>query len=142
MLISRLVPNDGNLQNQTRYLNFATNESGFYFTIRDEDTCLTVTRVIVFYNICPQETVEFMIQSETISPPITTPSQEPLRVIGHCVANASTESGPAPSLTCSPGGTWRVISVTKGSRQQRMESHVLKVRLLRTILYHCEYETL
>ena len=110
VLISRLVPNDGNLQNQTMYLNFATNESGFYLAIRDEDTCLAVTRVLVFYNVCPQETVEFMIRPETLSPPITTPSQEPFRVTGHCVANASTESGAAPSLTCSPGGTWSIVS--------------------------------
>ena len=110
VLISRLVPNDGNLQNQTRYLNFATNESGFYLAIRDEDTCLAVTRVLVFYNVCPQETVEFMIRPEIISPPITTPSQEPLRVIGQCVGNASSESGAEPILTCSPGGTWSVVS--------------------------------
>ena len=84
VLISRLVPNDSTLQNQTRYLNFATNESGFYLAIRDEDTCLAVTRVLVFYNVCPQETVEFMIRPEIISPRITTPSQEPLRVTGQC----------------------------------------------------------
>ena len=110
VLISRLVPNDGNLQNQTRYLNFETNESGFYLAIRDEDTCLAVTRVLVFYNVCPQETVELMIRPEIISPRITTPSQETLRVTGQCVANASPESGAAPILTCSPGGTWSVVS--------------------------------
>ena len=111
VLISRLVPNDhGDLQNQTRYLNFATNESGFYLAIRDEDTCLTVTRVIVFYNVCPQETVGLMIRPETLSPRITTPSQESLRVTGQCVANGGTESGAAPILTCSPGGTWSVVS--------------------------------
>ena len=110
VLISRLVPNDGNLQNQTRYLDFATNESGFYLAIRDEDTCLAVTRVLVFYNVCPQETIGLMIRPETLSPPITTPSQEPLRVTGQCVANAGTESGAAPSVTCSPGGTWSVVS--------------------------------
>ena len=110
VLISRLVPNDGNLQNQTKYLNFANNESGFYLAIRDEDTCIAVIRVLVFYNVCPQETAEFMIRPETLSPPITTPSQEPLRVTGQCVANAGTESGAAPSLICSPGGTWIVVS--------------------------------
>ena len=110
VLISRLVSNDGNLQNQTRFLDFETNESGFYLAIRDEDTCLAVTRVIIFYNVCPQETVEFMIRSKTLSPPITTPSQEPLRVTAQCVANAGTESGAAPILTCSPGGTWSVVS--------------------------------
>ena len=61
VLISRLVPNDNSLQNQTRYLNFGTNENGFYLAIRDEDTCLAVTRVLVFYNVCPQETVGLMI---------------------------------------------------------------------------------
>ena len=110
VLISRLVPNDGNVQNQIRYLNFETNESGFYLAIRDEDTCLAVTRVLVFYNVCPQETVELMIRPEIISPRITTPSQERLRVIGQCVANAGTESGAAPILTCSPGGMWSVVS--------------------------------
>ena len=110
VLINRLVPNEGIPQNQTRFLNFATNGSGFYLAIRDEDTCLAVTRVIVFYNVCPQETVEFMIRPEIISPRITTPSQEPLRVTGQCVGNASTESGATPILTCSPGGTWSVVS--------------------------------
>jgi hypothetical protein len=45
--------------NETVVVTFQTNnEPFFYFAIEDETTCITITRMIVFYNVCPNQTID------------------------------------------------------------------------------------
>ena len=96
-------------QNGTVEIDFSGNETGFYLAIRDEDSCLLIHRVLVFYYVCPAITENLIIHPETLAPPIS-PTSEPINVDGgRCVPNASSAVGSNPVLTCSQGGIWSVI---------------------------------
>lgn len=84
--------------------SFDTDEEGFYLAFTDGPTCILITRVIVYYNICPQETEEFTIRPETIAPRI-----DLLTITAECVEGATPENGVAPRLTCSQGGEWNTV---------------------------------
>ncbi len=110
--IDRVAPFDDSVtvsQNQTREINFQTNEDGFYLAIRDESTCIIVSRLLVFYNVCPQETVNFVMRPETLAP-IIEPLSTPIEVAAQCVTGAGPDNGVAPRLTCSLGGVWDIIA--------------------------------
>ena len=53
-----IVANDSGFQNQTMEVTFNSSsknegeEEGFYLAIRDESTCIAITRLLVFYNVC------------------------------------------------------------------------------------------
>ena len=111
-LISRIAPADDSgqtIQNQTKELNFQTDEDGFYLAITDETSCIAVTRVIVFYNVCPGETETLVVRPETLAPPIGRLST-PRQITAECVAGASPENGVAAKLTCAQGGVWSSVS--------------------------------
>ena len=111
-LISRIAPADDSwltVQNQTKELNFQTDEDGFYLAITDETSCFAITRVIVFYNVCPGETETLVVRPETLAPPIDRLST-PRHVTVECVAGASPENGVAAKLTCAQGGVWSSVS--------------------------------
>ena len=111
-LISRIAPADDSgqtTQNQTKELNFQTDAAGFYLAITDETSCFAVTRVIVFYNVCPGETKTLVVRPETLAPPIDRLST-PRQVTAECVAGASPENGVAVKLTCAQGGVWSSVS--------------------------------
>ena len=111
-LISRIAADNGSRQtkqNQTKELNFQTDADGFYLAITDESSCIAVTRVIVFYNVCPGETKTFVVRPEIFAPPFNNFSI-PLQVTAECVAGASPENGVAAKLNCIPGGVWRSIA--------------------------------
>ena len=76
-------------------------EDGLYLAVVDRSTCIELTRLLVFYYVCPEET------SELISRPEVLGSQ--VLVTGECVENSSTMSGSAPFLSCSDMGEWQVI---------------------------------
>ncbi len=128
--IDRVAPfNDSGIvsQNQTREMNFQTNEDGFYLAIRDESTCIVVSRLLVFYNVCPQETVIFFMRPETLAPIIERLST-PIEVTAQCVTGASPDNGVAPRLTCSQGGVWGTIAgsgctCNPGLWHQKMEHY-------------------
>ena len=90
-------------ENITITFTFNTGHSSFYFAIQDEGTCITITRLIVFYHVCPSQTIDLTHTPETIAPVTGSP---PITVKGHCVEKALTEDDCAPKLTCSPGGIW------------------------------------
>ena len=92
--------------NQTITIDFNTNHSSFYFAIEDETTCIVVTRLIVFYSICPSQTSNLIHFPETIAP---VSGGSPLTVPVHCVENAQTQDGSTPRLICSSGGVWTVL---------------------------------
>ena len=96
-------------QNETIEVDFSGSETGFYLAIHDEDSCLLILRVLVFYYVCPAITENLIIHPETLAPPISQTSQ-PINVNGgRCVPNASSAVGSNPVLTCSQGGIWSVI---------------------------------
>ena len=82
------------------------NEGGFYLAVVDFSTCVTLTRILVLYYVCPEETSELISRPEAIDSESIegTPSGE-----GECVENSSTESGADPLLICGAGGQWQVI---------------------------------
>ena len=81
-------------------------EDGFYLGVVDLGTCVTLTRILVVYYVCPEETSELISRPEAIDSESIegTPSVE-----GECVENSSTESGADPLLICGAGGQWQVI---------------------------------
>ena len=81
-------------------------EDGFYIAVYDLGTCVTLTRILVLYYVCPEETSELISRPEAIDSESIegTPSVE-----GECVENSSTESGVDPLLICGAEGQWQVI---------------------------------
>ena len=70
-LFSRVAPNDDSgqcSQKLTRELDFKTEEYGFYLGILDETSCIALTRVIVFYNVCPGGVVDRVVHPQTVAP--------------------------------------------------------------------------
>ena len=108
-IISRMALSTSNRHNLTKEINFETRENGFYLAITDEASCMTISRVLVFYNVCPQETKLFVNRPETIAPPIGN-LHMPREVTATCVAGASPENGVAPKLICMQEGVWGFLS--------------------------------
>ena len=91
------------LLNRTIVVNFNTNNSSFYFAIQDEATCIYVTRLLVFYHICPKQTVNLIQHPEIIAPKLGRSTV----VIAVCAMNAAPVSGLAPQgLICTAEGVW------------------------------------
>lgn len=88
-------------------VNFETNGEGFYLALRDRTTCISVSRVLVFYYVCPDGVHDLMIRPETVAPPFTKIAQSYI-VSVECVEGASPVSNTA-QLVCSSGGVWKII---------------------------------
>ncbi len=82
---------------------FNTDESGFYLAIRDRGTCILISRLTVFYNACPGETVNLVVRPETIAPMVGSGIQ--LSVNASCVDNSS-PVGNDFWLKCLDSGDW------------------------------------
>ena len=110
--ISQIVANNfnsvDNLYNYTKEINFETSEHGFYFAIRDEASCVALSRVIVFFNICPENVNDLVMHPETLSPPISREISK-VEVITECVLGASPENGITAILKCAQGGVWKSV---------------------------------
>ena len=97
-------------QNETIIIDFTGSEIGFYLAVRDQDSCLFIHRILVFYYVCPAVTENLIVYPEILAPPISIPSV-PISVNGgQCVENANPTVGDNPILTCSQGGVWSIIS--------------------------------
>ena len=110
-MVSRIATSDDSRQtrqNRTTELDFETNEDGFYLAIVDEGTCIGITRVIVFYNVCPGGVEDLVVRTETIAPRIERISQ-PFTVSAQCVEGASPENEVSARLNCNQGGVWTEI---------------------------------
>lgn len=74
---------------------------------------MAITRLIVFYHVCPAEIADLVIRPETIAPPISRHSSL-LTIIAKCVDHAkpritSAVVGPSnagPQIKCTEGGLW------------------------------------
>ena len=97
----------GNRMNETVIIDFASTsqESAFYFAVQDETSCPVITRMIVFYLVCPQQTSDLIHYPETIAP-----NGGIISVSASCVVNADTKNGGNPLVVCSPGGLWSAPS--------------------------------
>ena len=107
--VDRISPDitTGARVNETIDLNFSTDHSSFYFAIQDETACMVVTRLMIFYYVCPEDITDLVIRPETIAPPISRESS-PHRVTAKCVANASpvVDEITRPVVDCAERGAW------------------------------------
>jgi hypothetical protein len=94
----------GTRVNETVIVTFQTNEPLFYFAVEDETTCIVLTRIIVFYNVCPNQIINLVFPPEIIAPATGFTTMD-----GSCASNAVTEDGNAPRLICSSAGMWSVL---------------------------------
>ena len=115
--VQRVSPDDttGNRVNETVIIDFASTsqETSFYFAVQDVTICIVITRMIVFYHVCPQQTSDLIHYPETISPRLPTsdrPGVAPISVTALCVENAATENGRSSTVFCSSGGVWSTQS--------------------------------
>ncbi len=83
-----------------------TTATGFYLAIVDDNTCMALTRVIVFYHVCPEMVLDLIRYPQTLAP-----STNQLHSVGGtCVDNASGElQGRNPLLSCIQGGNWGAV---------------------------------
>ena len=104
--VERVSPSDtsGNRVNETIDIDFNTDSSSFYFAIQDETSCIVMTRVIVFYTVCPAQAVDMISYPLTVAPltGITTISTS-------CVENAE-PVGADPKVACSVYGSWNTFT--------------------------------
>ena len=110
-LVTRIATDDDTgqtVQNRTNDVNLNGETDGFYLAITDETTCIIVSRVLVFYSVCPGGPENLIMRPVTIAPIIQRIST-PLQVTVGCVAGASPENGEMAVLSCIQGGTWNPI---------------------------------
>ena len=75
------------------------NQTGFYLGIRDNGTCVSVSRVLVYYSVCRAGAVGLVrVDQERVSGD---------SVQGHCAVNSV--SNTPPQLQCLQSGEWKVI---------------------------------
>ena len=79
---------------------------GFYLGVVDLNTCVTLSRILVLYYVCPEETSELISRPEAIESLSLEGSPS---VEGECVENSSTDGGVNPILICGARGQWNVI---------------------------------
>ena len=79
-------------------------QSGFYLGIRDNGTCVVVSRVLVYYEPVCEAGSEGLVRVDQ-----NTSAGNTLQ--GHCVENSvsTSDSGP-PLLECQESGRWRVVN--------------------------------
>ena len=77
---------------------------GLYLAVEDVGSCTRITRLYVFYYVCPSQVVNMVQYPETVSPPTTNPSDR--TAIGTCIDNASQVSAGSLELDCNINGNW------------------------------------
>ena len=100
------APQDVAMQNSTANVDLTGNADGFYLALRDQTTCVLVSRVLVFYNVCPGGTVDLVMRPETLAPRFETGTVLSSSVAAECVEGARPENGEGAQLECFQGGTW------------------------------------
>ena len=107
--VQRVLPVDasGSRVNETITINFTTNHSSFYFAVQDETTCMVITRLIIFYTVCPTQTANLIHYPETVATSRSNFQGEVLYISALCVENAQPENGVSPMISvCAVGGIW------------------------------------
>ena len=83
---------------------FTISSRGMYLSVVDGGSCTTVSRILVYYNVCPYQVVNMVVYPETVAPPFTNPQDRV--VTGTCVNNSSPISGNLNQLECEVSGVW------------------------------------
>ena len=107
-VVERLAPTDDSgtvTENRTAILDFETQETGFYVAIQDEGACIVISRLLVFYYVCPAGVQNLIDRTEVVAPRIGQGSV-PIQSVGGCVPNSSPTSGVAIPIICTAGGVW------------------------------------
>ena len=112
--VKRVSPDEvtGVTTKATINIDLISDNTSFYFAIEDETTCIVVSRVIVFYHVCPSQSVDLVRYPETIAPSFAEQPMPPVPVTASCVDNAEPIGGLALTLSCSNGGTWSTVPGT------------------------------
>ena len=103
-LLTKVSSDHERRHKQNLMIDFQSQASGFYLAMVDEGTCLLVHRVLVFYNVCPEENAGLVMLPETPAP-----INDPLEVTAECVAGASPDT---IRLNCNQGGVWDTSTVS------------------------------
>ena len=82
---------------------FTISSRGLYLSVVDGGSCITISRILVYYNVCPYQVVNMVVYPETVAPPFSNPQHRV--VTGTCVDNASPISGDL-NLECKVSGIW------------------------------------
>ena len=91
-------------------------ESGFYLGIRDNGSCVTITRLLVYYTVCESSTVGLVRVNGTLFS-----SASDAAVQGVCVDNSESASDSRPLLRCTETGEWSVLSGCSCSEEYLMD---------------------
>ena len=83
--------------------SFAVSTKGLYLAVVDRGSCTSITRIVVYYNVCPEQTVNLVCYPETVAPPFSNPQDR--EATGVCIDNASPAT-PTLELQCGIGGVW------------------------------------
>ena len=69
--VDRVSPHEvmGTTTKATVNIDFNMDNTSFYFAIEDETSCIAVTRMIIFYHVCPSQSVDLIRYPETIASP-------------------------------------------------------------------------
>ena len=84
---------------------FTITSKGLYLAVVDTGSCTRITRLYVFYYVCPSQVVNMIQYPETVSPPTTNPQDR--TAMGTCIdQHASPIDGAILELDCSINGNW------------------------------------
>ena len=110
--VSRVFPLDQTgqqRQNVTFEIDFEADdqETGFHLAIRDENSCIAIFRVLVFYYVCPGEARDTVQFQEKLAPPI---GDTAIAANAECIPRASPSSPSGEvKVACNAGGAWLVF---------------------------------
>ena len=85
--------------------SFTITSKGLYLAVVDTGSCTRITRLYMFYYVCPSQVVNMIQYPETVSPPTTNPQDR--TAMGTCIdQHASPIDGATLELDCSINGNW------------------------------------
>ena len=89
-----------------------TNSTGLYlaFVASSPGTCIAISRITLFYFVCPKQDKNLISFPEMVAPP--TESPQAVFVIPNCTTNAIVTSAPGTQLECGAMGVWQTNGVS------------------------------
>jgi len=97
--------------NESISLTFNTNATGFYLALVDSNTCIAVTRILVFYHVCNKMSMDLILYPETIAPLSGLKT-----VTTQCAEGAEGELMADVAINCLPNGVWASVQAGTGCR--------------------------
>ena len=94
--------NDGQRESDHEVVEVPSNTTGLYLALVDEGTCVSISRLVVSYNVCPEQTQNLIVYPQIIAPTARTISFK--MVPASCVDGASMTG--TTMLVCTVGGLW------------------------------------